>query len=245
MLTLRIEGKFLMRISFRKHEASSTADATGEINVVPDKCPLCHYTGNLQVIAGYLNKDGGLSPYSTKELQIILQCPRNVCKGFSIAYYSPTSSNYNLFAYKNIRPVNYAPSTFSETISEISSEFKEIYNQAGQAESLGLDKIAGVGYRKALEFLIKDYLIHKSPENEETVKSKFLGSCISEDVTDENIKAVCARAVWLGNDETHYVRVWEQKDITDLKAVIQLATHWIDSEVLTARLIEDMPAPRR
>jgi hypothetical protein len=32
----------------------------------------------------------------------------------------------------------------------------EIAQQASDAEQYGLDQIAGVGYRKALEFLIKD-----------------------------------------------------------------------------------------
>ena len=36
--------------------------------------------------------------------------------------------------------------------------FLTIYNQSLSAEDNNLDQIAGIGYRKALEFLIKDYL---------------------------------------------------------------------------------------
>jgi len=50
------------------------------------------------------------------------------------------------------------------------------------------------------------------------------------------------RAVWLGNDETHYLRKWEQKDLTDLKNLIGLTVHWIEMEELTETVMKDMPA---
>ena len=47
----------------------------------------------------------------------------------------------------------------SDIISELSPNFCEIYNQAYIAEQTNLMQICGTGYRKSLEFLIKDYLI--------------------------------------------------------------------------------------
>jgi len=35
--------------------------------------------------------------------------------------------------------------------------------------------------------------------------------------TDTNVKAVANRATWLGNDETHYEKKYEQLDIKHLK----------------------------
>lgn len=98
---------------------------------------------------------------------------------------------------------------FSNTITEISPSFDKIYNEAYKAEQQDLEEICGVGYRKALEFLIKDYLISKGEENEETIKNAPLGQCIQNYVNDDRIKKVAKRAAWLGNDETHYVRKWE------------------------------------
>ena len=46
---------------------------------------------------------------------------------------------------------------FDENIKKLSSNFCEIFNQAYVAELMKLNEIAGIGYRKALEFLIKDY----------------------------------------------------------------------------------------
>lgn len=102
--------------------------------------------------------------------------------------------------------------------------------------------ICGTGYRKSLEFLIKDYLISITPEDQhETIRNKFLNNCIRDNISNINIKTVASRAVWLGNDETHYTRKWEDKDINDLKSIIELTLHWIESEIRTQKLLEDMP----
>ena len=72
---------------------------------------------------------------------------------------------------------------------------------------MSLLEVCGVGYRKALEFLIKDFVIEgKEPEVVKRIKTIQLAPCIENYVTDLNVKNVSKRAVWLGNDETHYVR---------------------------------------
>jgi hypothetical protein len=105
---------------------------------------------------------------------------------------------------------------------------------------MGLTEICGIGYRKALEFLIKDYLISNLPDEEEHIKKKLLGKCINDYVENPNIKEMAKRAVWLGNDETHYIRRWENKDINDLKILIDITVHWIEMEVLTNKYKDDM-----
>jgi len=129
---------------------------------------------------------------------------------------------------------------FSESIADVSSDFIEIYNQAMTAESHGLDQITGIGLRKALEFLIKDFLINQYPSKAEEIKGKTLGKCIDEDVADPNVKASAKLATWLANDETHYVRKWEDKDINDLKILIRLTVNWIDSVLLTQKYVKSM-----
>jgi hypothetical protein len=49
------------------------------------------------------------------------------------------------------------------------------------------------------------------------------------------------RCVLLGNDETHYVRKWLEKDVTSPKQLIDLTVRWIENEVETKRILEDMP----
>jgi hypothetical protein len=56
------------------------------------------------------------------------------------------------------------------------------------------------------------------------------------------IKQVSERATWLGNDETHYQRRWVDKDLSDLKVLIDLVLHWIKMEHLTDEALNSMPA---
>ncbi len=72
-----------------------------------------------------------------------------------------------------------------------------------------------------------------------------LAACIAKYVTNDRIKATAARAAWLGNDESHYVRKWEDKDLEDLKKLIQLTVHWIEMEELTDIAIREMPEGKK
>jgi hypothetical protein len=78
---------------------------------------------------------------------------------------------------------------FSDLVTETSSSFVAIYNQAIAADASGLQEMVGIGLRKALEFLIKDFLINQEPARAEEIKGKLLGRCIEENVTDPNVKA--------------------------------------------------------
>jgi len=57
--------------------------------------------------------------------------------------------------------INNAEKAFPKEVEKYSKNFIVIYNQAFTAEINGLTEICGLGYRKAFEFLIKDYLIKK------------------------------------------------------------------------------------
>lgn len=188
------------------------------------ECPFC----KTRIIPNYLCID-----YDT----LYASCPNDSCRKHFIL----SLGLNDLFTV--IEP-NTSPQTkvFSEIIISISPQFASIYNQAYHAEQMRLDQICGVGYRKALEFLIKDYLISKVEDDakKENIKNKFLNNCIQDDVQNENIKNVAKRAAWLGNDETHYTRKWEDKDVSHLKHLIDLTVRWIENEVETERVLQEM-----
>ena len=133
---------------------------------------------------------------------------------------------------------------FEKAITDTSPEFVKVYNQAHRAEQDGLDLICGAGYRRALEFLVKDYAKKKNPGKDDEIEKKLLGRCIADYIDHPSVKAIAARATWLGNDETHYVRKWEAKDLQDLKHLIELTTHWISLDLLSAEVVKDMPDPK-
>jgi hypothetical protein len=117
----------------------------------------------------------------------------------------------------------------------------EVFVQASAAEQYQLAQVAGPGCRKSLEFLVKDYCISVHPDKRDTIMATLLGPCIQTYVDDQNIKDCARMAAWLGNDETHYERRWVDKDISDLKTLIELTTNWIRNHVLTRRYLEGMP----
>jgi len=188
----------------------------------PNKCPFCHMTIIPNLRYGFHNDD---------ILEVVCICPNQDCKKSFIGYYLNYGSFFLFGGQTTVGDVE--GKEFKDIISAISEDFICIYNQAFAAEQYGLTEVCGVGYRKALEFLVKDYIISNNPLDKVTVERKQLGRCIAEYVDDSRVKSVAERAVWLGNDETHYVRKWDDKSIVDLKILIDLTVHWIEMESLT------------
>ena len=92
--------------------------------------------------------------------------------------------------------------------------------------------LAGMGYRKALEFLIKDYLIKNNPDTEEGIKKKMLSTCIEEHIVNDKIKMLAKKTNWLGNDETHFLRRYGDKDETveKIKKFIEAILYYLEME---------------
>ncbi|RZJ99369.1 MAG: DUF4145 domain-containing protein [Flavobacterium sp.] len=200
----------------------------------PDKCPFCHQKTVPLMISGHKR--------SGTEIEVYFVCPDASCNRSFIGYMSHVTGSSSSFFWNGLTTIGVlASKKFSSTISDISPSFVDIFNQAYQAEQYNLLEICGVGYRKALEFLIKDYAIKLHPDKSDTIKSKMLAPCIKDYVNDERVKKVAHRAVWIGNDETHYVRKWQGKDLNDLKSLINLTVHWIEMDELTNNMINDMP----
>lgn len=112
--------------------------------------------------------------------------------------------------------------------------------QSELAEKNGYDKICGMGYRKAIEFLIKDYLCKIYPESSETIKKEMLSQSINR-ITENRIKVLASRCAWLGNDETHYTKKHGKYDIETLKIFINSVVHYIDAELAFISALEIQP----
>ncbi len=195
----------------------------------PDLCPLCHRGVDPEALNGYADKN---KVGQSESLQLVFLCTWQNCHRLFIGYYRSGTDQFNNCQLVRTEPVRKQDHNFSKIIQNLSSDFIKIYNQSYQAEQSGLLDICGVGFRKSLEFLVKDYLISKLNSEADIIKSKNLGACIQDHVESEQVKQVAKRAVWLGNDETHYSRKWEGRDLQDLKNLIDLTVHWIEMEEL-------------
>ncbi|MGB7202300.1 MAG: hypothetical protein WBD16_08515 [Pyrinomonadaceae bacterium] len=199
----------------------------------PDECPLCHKN----IFPIFLTAIQ--SSERPNEIQTAFRCTSDECDSIFIGVYRESqSSNYLL---EELRPKSTFEASFEPTIKDLSPAFVKIYNQAIAAEAHDLDQIVGIGLRKAFEFLIKDFAIYLSPNDADAIKAKWLKNVIDEYIEDPNLKKVAERVTWLGNDETHYERLWSEKDLKDLKRLIHLSLNGIDTVIASAQYIEDMP----
>ena len=220
--------------------AITLAGAQENVNLIttPDKCPRCHRTIQPKIVStAVLNE--------TRKAQAVFRCTSQRCQELFIANFDfeiPRANKPAGFYLQSIAPWRPVATSFPDTIVEISPNFVAIYNQAIHAEAEGLDQIVGIGLRKSLEFLIKDFAVSQNPELTKEIQRTMLGPCISLYVNDINIKECAKRAAWLGNDETHYIRKWVNQDIQDLKLLIRLTVNWIDNNMLTKKYISEMPS---
>ncbi|EHJ07516.1 DUF4145 domain-containing protein [Staphylococcus simiae] len=130
----------------------------------------------------------------------------------------------------NDKPIPETLFEYPSEIDKISKEFKNIIIQSSNAEGLKFDHLAGIGYRKAIEFLVKDYLIKCKNEDETKISTQQLGQCISK-IDDARINNLARAASWIGNDETHYVRKHVDKDVQDLKKFLHALTALVSLEI--------------
>ncbi|SUM69839.1 DUF4145 domain-containing protein [Staphylococcus nepalensis] len=187
--------------------------------------PKCQYC-NVAIHPEILTTTPINSGFSSSDItaSIVYSCPQ--CQNHNFQTYKLDVVDYKECTTEPITKSFFSESTFEypNEIDEISTSFKEIVNQSSQAENSHLNHLAGIGYRKAIEFLVKDYLIYVKPEETNSIKTKFLSQCIKM-IDDEDIKNLAKAATWIGNDETHYTRLHKDKDISDMKRFIYALTH--------------------
>lgn len=199
----------------------------------PNECPICHYAVVPKVISEY--------PYPTDQLghlAITYVCPK--CNGPFVQSLMLGIDAIGRQVY--IAPIIPEQRSFDPKIESLSANFVEVYNQALAAEEYKLHHIAGVGYRKALEFLIKDYAIHLEENKQDEIAKMNLAKCIQNLPEDaKRLKVVASRCVWLGNDQTHYVQLYDDKDICDMKELLDATLYWMQYSLMSDDLEASMP----
>lgn len=196
---------------------------------VVDNCPICH--AKISPIHLYSCRENYIfSEQRAHIISSVFACP-NCHSLFYAKSQHEENSHYDRYNLSKYGPSYPEKTDFGDEIGGVSPAFIEIYNQSEAAEAYKLNQIAGVGYRKALEFLIKDYACHIHPEQEGLIKESFLKDCINKYIDHQKIKDIATVATWLGNDETHYLRKWNEMDVQDLKRFIRSCVAWIQADI--------------
>lgn len=216
---------------------------------IPTTCPRCGVAYREYPKDTYIFQCDSIVNYIGTRVYSFYFCP-HCGKGFLVEYsvlddfhhFSPSSTlkTCNAMAY----PAPVRVKDFSQEIKDLSPNFVKIYHQAEQAENTGLSDTCGLGYRKALEFLVKDYAIAFNPTETESIKSLMLSPCINKYIDNPKIKALATASTWLGNDETHYVRKHEDYNIEHLKVFISSVAAFIESDLAYAKATALLNAPK-
>lgn len=216
-----------------------------------DECPKCHMGGTQRIVGAVRD------PRRRIRIEVCYQCVRHDCLCLFIGYFEAVNPHHPEDGYhlRQTAPWGARARAFSNLISETSKGFVSIYNEAYAAEQHGLRQVAGPGYRKALEFLLKDWLVSQLRDAAETstqLASKLeediarvqanhrLQELINQGVPNATLHDNATTAWWLGNDESHYWRKWDSKDLQDLIDTIDLVVTGLEYELKSAALRESM-----
>lgn len=209
--------------------------------IKPDTCTYC---------------DKGIDPiiintfpyrfYNSCNIIVTFKCP--CCEQVFFAKYQLDSNTFGFYKHE-LYPFDVVGGykkrlDFSEEITELSQSFVDNYNDAFVAEQSGCTNIVGIAYRRAFEFLIKDYAIKYNFLDAESIKKMNLSDCVKKYVKDEETKDLLLRATWIGNDFAHYENKHIDMNIADLKQLIELSMREIESEIKKKKYISKISSSK-
>lgn len=210
----------------------------------PNVCPHCHITINPTYVGNNLSKDtDGVECFITS-----WGCTNSSCLKVFIALYKFTNDSFEFSRYLNGLPkgpdwpkplLDLKSGDIDEEGNPSPSKFIKTYLQSLVAENSGLDELAGMGYRKSIEYLVKDWAIQNKPEDIEIIKGKWLGQIIT-DYFAGDLKDILERATWLGNDQSHYNKLFDDYNLEDLKELIGLIMVELDRQFKMAHYIQNI-----
>jgi hypothetical protein len=165
------------------------------LDQTPNSCPVCHRLTTPANVGSYFCSKEVLSLEPEGEwVEQVLRCPNRECGHVFIARYTaewtkgmpPIQVGHPIkLKLSHLIPVTPRPTGMPPNVVALSPTFAKIFEQASTAEDMRLDEVAGVGFRKALEFLVKDYAISNHSTDAEVIKSLPLAQCITKYVKNE------------------------------------------------------------
>ncbi|MGC4431099.1 hypothetical protein ABWL48_13410, partial [Streptococcus suis] len=176
-------------------------------------------------------------PLGEEKTSLVLTFRCLGCKHFWTEEFIATRHRINSYTDKyEIEHLKVTPSLpsdipISDDVELVSPIGKQIYVQALKAEHEQLDHIAGIGYRKALEFFVKDFSIVTNPDDEDKIIKMPLKQVIEKYIKDDDLKTFALASAYIGNDEGHYYRNNPDKDFSHLKNYLHGVIHYMEMKL--------------
>lgn len=198
--------------------------------LIPDTCYYCDKGIEPKIINKFV-----YDCFDSQIMVVTFECP--ICKQIFFAKYGSNPMdmdigyiNEELFLFEIIGG-HKKKQDFSSEIMELSKGFVENYNDAYMAEQCGCRHIVGIGYRRAFEFLVKDYAIKYNPDDAQSIKTMNLKDCVDKYFLEGETKKLLINTTWIGNDFAHYMNKHQDINIADLKFLVDLSTKEIENDI--------------
>ncbi|HEM4697164.1 TPA: DUF4145 domain-containing protein [Streptococcus suis] len=198
---------------------------------IDDICPNCKKPTHPHLV------NSSYFPLGEEKTSLVLTFRCLGCKHFWTEEFIATRHRINSYTDKyEIEHLKVTPSLpsdipISDDVELVSPIGKQIYVQALKAEHEQLDHIAGIGYRKALEFFVKDFSIVTNPDDEDKIIKMPLKQVIEKYIKDDDLKTFALASAYIGNDEGHYYRNNPDKDFSHLKNYLHGVIHYMEMKL--------------
>lgn len=230
------------RASFLKTDAPNVTSDIQEIFIEePKLCTHCNKTGNqifieIACVTGKNKKFDAVGLYGC-----------HFCKETTISYFNiedvwfrdkDDNSIHQLKFYTVAEqlPKNNFNVELPEVIQNKYKNFTEVFTQSKTAEENDLHQLAGMGYRKSIEFLVTDFL--KDYPTNDKVTAEWLENHQTtlkmkiDKLPNRRLKKTANAIAFIGNEETHYTVRNPDYNIHDMKKFIALLIKEIESELI-------------
>ena len=211
----------------------NSANQSMEIQELPNVCPHC----GKMIAARYINSFIQTSDDGNRTKAIAFWFCNGCGDFFAVTYHLSKiyTNDYVGFEDSVIPPVMEKTVVPAEVLS-VSPDFAELYEHAERAKNEGMTDLAGMGFRKALECLLKDTLIYLG-QDESQVEKMTIANAIEAFEDNPRLKTAANNARVIGNDYTHYKARYKGYDIETLRKLISITCHWVCMEIETENLV--------
>lgn len=207
----------------------------------PNICSHCHVV-NVPIYKWHIES---LDIDDLPAIISVWECSNSECAKVFVAIYKSDDSSLSFDRFLNGMPkgpvwplpiLDLKSGKSVVSSREGQTKFIKTYLQSLMAENSGLDELAGMGYRKSIEYLVKDWAIKINPQDKEEIEEAWLSAVIKK-YYDGDLQKILERATWLGNDQSHYNKIFEDFDIDVLKELIDLIMVELDRQFKMNRYI--------
>lgn len=198
---------------------------------IKDTCKICNNITSPAVIHNTTERTDS-NCYHLALTRFCPQCKHYFIDEFNVEVISGFGNeSIESITLQDIKPELPSDVPISDNLTGISPIGKDIYLQSLKAEQEKLDHIAGIGFRKALEFFVKDFVIATTSKDKSKIEKMPLKQVIDTYIKDDTLQTFATASTFIGNDETHYVRKHSDKDLQDLKRYLHGFLHYIEMQL--------------